>query len=76
MKKKVLFIVVLMLIIIFTLSLVGCSDGSPTNNGINNTYNPVDKPNVPSVEVPDDNDENNNDGKDDCLLYTSPSPRD
>ena len=49
MKKKVLFIVVLMLILIFTMSLVSCSDGSPTNNGSNNTYNPVDKPNVPSL---------------------------
>lgn len=35
------------------MSLVSCSDGSHTNNGSNNTYNPVDKPNVPSVEVPD-----------------------
>ncbi len=76
MKKKVLFIVVLMLILIFTLSLVGCSDGSTTNNGSNNTYNPVDKPNVPSVEVPDDNDEDNNDGKDDDDIIIQPSPFD
>ncbi len=76
MKKKVLFIVVLMLILIFTMSLVSCSDGSTTNNGSNNTYNPVDKPNVPSVEVPDDNDENNNDGKDDDDIIIQPSPFD